>query len=144
MIKISKMADYAVVVLGSMAQEPENLMSAASLSSLLGLPEPTVAKTLKMLSAVDLVVSVRGAGGGYKLHRAAEDISILEVITGIDGPVAVVSCVDADIDDCRLQGTCCVRGRWDGVNAVIKSALADMTLAEMLAPNKVASGYGCQ
>lgn len=137
MIKVSKMADYAVVILGEMSRNSGGLMSAAALSAILNLPEPTVAKILKMLSAADLVTSVRGAGGGYRLTKGSDEISILDIVVGIDGPVAVVACAEVDAGDCRLQDTCCVRGCWDSVNDVIRNALSEKTLAQMFVREEV-------
>lgn len=131
MIKISKMADYATVILAEMAERPDCVMSAAALSEACSLPEPTVSKILKLLTGANLIRSVRGAGGGYKVDQTAENIKVLDIITCVDGPISLVDCVAGDQVDCRLTKTCGLLGRWDGVNQAIIDVLEKITLADM-------------
>jgi FeS assembly SUF system regulator len=132
MLRISKLADYAVVVLAAMvgAQGDERL-TAAGLSALTRLPEPTVAKVLKLLAKGGLVSSTRGASGGYVLERAAAKISVAEIIAAVDGPVSLTACVSGAEGCCDYAGSCLVRGRWDGVNVAIRTALENVTLQDM-------------
>jgi Rrf2 family protein len=95
-------------------------------------PEPTVAKVLKALAGQGLVMSTRGAHGGYRLGRPLQDIPIAEVIVAIDGPIALTSCVDGALG-CESQSLCPVAGRWDPVNDAIREALTGITLADMAA-----------
>jgi len=132
MIKLSKMTDYAVVLLVCMARQERVLLSASALSQQTNLPEPTVAKLLKIASKAGLVSSHRGAQGGYRLDRAIEDIRITEVIEAVDGPIALTTCLESTGEECAIQGCCQMNGRWAPVNAAIKSALQDVTLANMI------------
>jgi DNA-binding IscR family transcriptional regulator len=66
------------------------------------------------------------------LDRGAKDITVLDIITGIDGPVALVNCADPSQAACRLRETCCMLGRWDGVNAAVRDVLAEVTLTDMM------------
>ncbi len=133
MIKLGKLTDYAIAVMGQLVREGiESAHSAHSLSDKTGIPEPTVAKVLKLLSKGNLVVSERGAAGGYKLVKQAEQISIGEIITAIDGPISIVACVDGQHESCAMWGTCPTKGNWDRVNDAIKSALEGVKLTEML------------
>lgn len=132
MLKISKLADYAVVTLVEMARQPVGLRAtAASLSASTKLPEPTVAKVLKLLAKAGVVTSTRGSLGGYGLSRDLAGISVADIIEAVDGPVSLTSCVDGRKGDCFYQGSCSVRGRWDGVNTAIHSALQSVTLSDM-------------
>ena len=76
MIKLSRLTDYAVVVLAEMARAKGELLAASTLSAKTGIPEPTVSKVLKTLSRNGLIASVRGVAGGYRLERAAGDIPV--------------------------------------------------------------------
>jgi Rrf2 family protein len=96
-----------------------------------GVPEPTVAKVLKTLAATGLVTSQRGARGGYRLARPLHEIAVAEVIEAVDGPIALVACVDGSVGGCESQGICPVRGRWDPVNDAIERALTAISLADM-------------
>lgn len=132
MIRISKLADYAVVILSVMAEEPKKLMSATSVSEITKLPEPTVSKVLKLLSKSGLLESKRGTAGGYLLAKVAGAITIREIIRAIDGPVLITSCSDGEVPDCSLSECCTLRGKWDGVNEAVRSALDSVTLEDMM------------
>lgn len=136
MIKISKMADYAVVVLAYLAANQESLHSASMISLYVFLPEPTVSKVLKLLNKSDLVSSVRGASGGYKITQSAEHISLADIIIAIEGPIALTSCVEASNDSCALSKNCGVNGRWNGVSLAIETALDNVSLRSMMTPPK--------
>jgi FeS assembly SUF system regulator len=130
MLRLSKLTDYAVVVLvrlsGGAAVQTSPGIAAAT-----GIPEPTVAKVLKALAAGGLVSSQRGAHGGYRLSKPLDTIPIAEVIAAIDGPIALTACVDGSLTSCEVIGLCPVRGRWDPVNTAIREALTAITLADM-------------
>jgi len=132
MIKLSRLADYAVVVLSVFPQEKGALVSASDLSERSRLPEPTVAKVLKLLASADILTSVRGAGGGYKLARPLAEIDIAGVIEAVDGPVALTACVDGHDEKCMYDATCPMKGRWNGVNTAVLAALQNVSLAEMI------------
>ena len=134
MIKISKLADYAVVVLGAMDSAGIKLLSASQIAAQTNLPEPTVAKVLKALAGGEVVLSVRGVQGGYRLARAPQDIDIASVIMAVDGPVSLTACVEGSTDSCSYAVTCPVNGRWNAVNDAVRFALQSITLADMIAP----------
>lgn len=129
MLKISKLADYAVVVLAAMAEGGR--LTAAGLSASTRLPEPTVAKVLKLLAKAGIVSSTRGASGGYALERPVSQVSVAEIIGAVDGPVSLTACVTGTEGACGYAGSCSVRGRWDGVNIAIRTALENVSLQDM-------------
>jgi FeS assembly SUF system regulator len=135
MIRLSKLTDYAVVVLSRMAQDAGAVHTAPALSRSTGVPEPTVQKCLKLLARASLVASRRGAAGGYALSRPAEAISVAEIIIALDGPIALTACVDGASGGCGVERVCAMRGGWDQVNRAIKGALEGVTLADMAAPS---------
>lgn len=132
MIKISRLADYAVVILAVMAEERNTLMTASNISEKTTLPEPTAAKILKLLVRGKVIHSVRGAGGGYKLSRSPSDIRVSDIIVSVDGPIALTACVEESGEGCGYECSCPVKGRWDDVNAALCAALEEVTLAAML------------
>jgi FeS assembly SUF system regulator len=131
MIKVSKMADYAVVVLAALARSDAQ-MTASGISAQTGLPEPTVAKVLKLLSREEFLESSRGVNGGYKLSKAPNVITVANIIAAVDGPIALTSCVDDNDNSCGYQSRCSVKGRWNGVNHAVRGALESVTLADMM------------
>jgi Rrf2 family protein len=98
-----------------------------------GVPEPTVAKVLKALAGAGLVNSQRGARGGYRLARPVREVSVADVITAIDGPIALTACVDGGNGSCDVESMCAVKGRWDLVNDAIHAALTGISLTDMRA-----------
>lgn len=131
MIKVSKMADYAVVVLTALARSDAQ-MTASGISGQTGLPEPTVAKVLKLLSRGQFLESTRGVNGGYKLSKAPGAITVANIIAAVDGPISLTSCVDDNDNSCGYQSRCAVKGRWNGVNHAVRGALDSVTLQDMM------------
>lgn len=132
MLKLSKMADYAGVVVVQMATQPERVHTASSLSLALELPKATVAKCLKTLAKHGVLSSSRGVNGGYALARAPKEISVAEVITAMDGPVQLTSCSNGHAGECQIEKTCPMRGGWDGINADIYAMLRQRSVADMV------------
>ncbi len=130
MLKISRLADYAVVVMSGLDQSGPH-RAASDLAASVGLPEPTVCKVLKILAREGLLESVRGMNGGYRLARAPVHITIADIVTAMDGPIAMTPCTDGSTDSCQLSGRCAVTGRWNPVNQAIRTALENVTLADM-------------
>ena len=130
MLRLSKLTDYAVVVLVRLSHHDE-VTTSPTLAQATGIPEPTVAKVLKALGGAGLVTSQRGARGGYRLARPLDTIDIARVITAIDGPISLTACVDGATGRCEAEAVCQIRGRWDPVNEAIRSALAGITLDQI-------------
>ena len=130
MLRLSKLTDYAVVVLVRLASTP-NVQTSPGIAAATGIPEPTVAKVLKILAASGLVTSQRGARGGYRPVKALSDIPVSAVIAAIDGPIALTACVDGSVTECESQALCPMKGRWDPVNDAIQQAMNAISLADM-------------
>lgn len=134
MLRISRMADYGVVLGTRLASLPlDELRSVRDLSEDTGVPQPTVSKILKQLSRSGLVDGVRGARGGYRLARPPEQVSVAEIIAAVEGPIGVTEC--GSDDECELSGRCDVRGNWQRINQAIQGALEEITLLEMAQPS---------
>lgn len=137
MIKLGKLTDYAIVILGEISRgREEGPLSAHVLSDKTGLPEPTVSKILKLLTKKGLIASQRGSLGGYSLTRTAKMISMADIITAMEGPIALVACVEGSPENCRVDTVCCMKGRWDKVNRAVKQALESVSLDEMTSGNR--------
>lgn len=132
MLRLSKMADYAGVIVVHMASGQTRVHTATSLSEELHLPKATVAKCLKVLAKNGVLASHRGVNGGYSLAREAKDISVAEVIFALEGPVQIASCAQGQSEDCQIVHTCPMRGGWDGINAKILNMLQDTSVADMV------------
>lgn len=132
MLKLSRLTDYAVAALVRLGMA-DGVETSPGIAAGTGVPEPTVAKVLKALAGHGLVISTRGARGGYRLGKPLAEISISEVIVAIDGPIALTSCVEGATVTCESLSLCPIAGRWDPVNEAIRSALSRISLADMAA-----------
>jgi len=135
MIKLSRMADYGVVVMTQLAREPSAFRTATEVAAATALPAPTVSKLLKQLANSDLLESHRGTKGGYALTRPASEITMAEIIGAVDGPIALTDCVGSDGTVCEIEALCPTRTNWKRINDVLVQALSGVTLAEMAAPS---------
>lgn len=134
MIKLTNLADYAVVLMCHLAQESEALNSAVDLAEMSHVPVPTVSKILGALSRAGVLRSQRGLKGGFFLARAAEDISVADIIEAVDGPIALTNCIEDGPGDCNLETLCRMKPHWQTINLAVKDALSNVTLAEIAAP----------
>ncbi|MGX5732240.1 SUF system Fe-S cluster assembly regulator [Pseudoxanthomonas beigongshangi] len=133
MLRVTKLTDYATVVLTVLAARPGEILSATDLADHSGLESPTVSKVLKPLAQAGLVEGLRGVHGGYRLSRAAADISLIEIVEAMEGPLAMTECSQAD-GHCGIAHQCGARANWRLINDVVADALRGVTLAQMLHP----------
>ena len=139
MLRVTKLTDYATVVLTVLAARPQVVLSAPDLAELAGLEAPTVAKVLKPLAQAGLVDGFRGANGGYRLARAAADISLVEIVEAMEGPLGMTEC-SLHAGQCGIEHSCGVRANWRRINDVVADVLRKVTLAQMLAPPVAPAG----
>ena len=133
MLRVTKLTDYATVVLATLAAEPARVHSTAELAERARLEPPTVAKVLKPLAHAGLVESFRGANGGYRLARPAREIPLIAIVEAIEGPLGMTEC-SGEHSSCELEPHCGVQSHWRRINDVIAEALGGITLADMLPP----------
>jgi FeS assembly SUF system regulator len=138
MLRISKLTDYATVILARLAAEPERRFTAAQIAAETHLAAPTVSKLLKQLHRQELVVSTRGSAGGYLLARPATQISAAQILDALDGPVALTECAGA-ASHCGIERTCRVGHSWQRVNTAIRRSLQEITLLELAGLSGTAS-----
>ena len=130
MLRVTRLTDYATVVLTVLATRPGVVLSAVELADAAGLEVPTVAKVLKPLAQAGLVEGFRGAGGGYRLVRDAADISLVEIVEAMEGPLCMTEC-SLHAGNCGIEQSCGVRANWRRINDVVADALRGVTLAQM-------------
>jgi len=124
-----------VVILSVLARgraDSAESFSATFVSHATNLPEPTVAKILKLLTQGQILESVRGAGGGYKLLKAPSDITVADIVLAVEGPVSVTSCAESSGACCDYHLHCALKGKWDVVNQAIRQTLARISLHDMV------------
>lgn len=135
MLRITKLTDYAIVVLADMMKPaPGDAHAARDVAKRTRIPQPTVSKVLKQLTRAGLVGSERGKNGGYRLARHPSEISVADIIDAVEGPIAVTECSTDATGACELEGCCALEANWVRINEVIRHALRDITLADMSRP----------
>ena len=130
MLRVSRLTDYGTMILGCLAQSEGRSLSARKIAAATGLRLPTAQKLLKQLAGRRLVRSERGALGGYRLARAARDISAVEILEALEGPMALTECCHAE-GQCELESFCTVGGAWQQISHAIRGALTEVTLADL-------------
>lgn len=133
MLRVTKLTDYAALVLTVMAAAPGQTLNAGELAERARLETPTVAKVLKPLAQAGLVVGFRGASGGYRLAQPAERITLKAIVEAMEGPLGMTEC-SAHAGHCGLESHCTARANWRRINDVVAEALDQVTLAQMLSP----------
>lgn len=133
MLRVTKLTDYATVVLTVLAATPDAVLSATELAERAGLETPTVSKLLKPLAQAGLVEGFRGTHGGYRLARPAGEISLIEIVETMEGPLGMTEC-SVHAGSCGIEDQCGVRANWRHINDVVVEALRSVTLAQMLTP----------
>jgi FeS assembly SUF system regulator len=130
MMRVNKLTDYATVLLAYMAGDPDTTYSASELSKSVVIALPTVSKILKMMVRGGLIRSIRGAMGGYQLARSPSEITVAQIVTAIEGEVAMTECSSSH-GHCYREPRCAVRHNWMRINQAVFQALASVTLEEM-------------
>lgn len=130
MLRISKLTDYGTVILARLAGQPERLWTATEVAEATHIGLPTVSKLLKKLQRSGLVTSARGSHGGYQLAQPPGEITAARILDALEGPFAITECSGSH-STCGLESNCAVGHTWQKVNAAIRRALTDISLAEL-------------
>jgi FeS assembly SUF system regulator len=129
-LRISKLTDYATVILACLATRDERLYTATELAELTHLSPTTVSKLLKKLNRGGLVSSGRGSHGGYQLAKPASEITAAAILDALEGPFALTECSSTH-SNCSIASSCHVGHSWQFVNAAIHRALSDVSLSQL-------------
>lgn len=131
-MRLSSMADYAVVIMAAAARHCGGArISAIRLSEETGVPAPTVQKLVSRLTTAGLLRSARGMGGGLKLARPAAAITLADIVEAVEGPIALTACIEHGRHDCTLESACLIRPHWPLVNEALRGALAGVPLTRL-------------
>src|SRR5574337_43958 len=130
MLRISKLADYATVLMTFLARHPEGINNASSVAQETGITVPTVKKLLKLLAQAGLLISHRGTKGGYFLARTPDQISVLEIIQSIDSQTGIIEC-GADHSNCLIESICDIKSNWRVISNAIQAALGSVMLSHL-------------
>ncbi len=135
MIRLAKLTDYGVVLMTLIARgHAAPVHTARDLAAQSRLPLPTVSKLLKQLLQSGLLVSHRGIKGGYSLAKEPAEITVAEIITSIEGPIALTECSTDIAGLCDLERSCPISRNQRLISQVVRGALEKVTLSDLIQP----------
>ncbi len=134
MLRLTKKADYSLIALKHFAlrqRQTGQAVSAKEVAESCGIPVPVLSKLLQKLGRAGFLVSEYGTNGGYRIARAPRQISILEVIRAIDGPIVLANCFTQE-EACDRAGRCTVRRPLRRIHEAILRLLDEVSIEDML------------
>jgi FeS assembly SUF system regulator len=140
MVKLGKLTDYGLVLMTCIARTETSMpqRTARDLASESRLPLSTVSKLLKELLQSGLLVSHRGTKGGYMLAKEPHHISLVEIISAIEGPMALTEC-STEISLCNLELSCPIKSNQRIINHAVLGVLEKITLSDLIQPLQLTS-----
>ena len=136
MLAFNKKTDYGIIALTCLATEPQRVISARRIAGLYGMRLPILMNVLKKLGRGGLVRSVRGSRGGYRLARAAKQISLAQMVRALEGSPRLVACAKVSASSefsCDLAERCPVQFPVRKVHQRLMAFLEDISLADLAA-----------
>jgi len=144
MVRISKLTDYAVVIMAYIAgvsiSNPEYILQAREIAQDTHLALPTVSKLLKTLTKHKFLNSLRGVKGGYQLTIAPEQVSIVDLIQALEGPLAITEC-NLGHQHCLSETQCAIRTPWLHINQIITNTLSAVKLSDLVNIQGIEDGF---
>jgi len=131
-MQLSRAGEYAVrAMLHLAAMENKGVSQIPAISKIWDVPESFLRKILNSLVKAQLVVSMRGAGGGFRLARAASDITLLDIFEAIEGKVYLNQCLVGP-GSCQNRAWCPVHDVWREAQRSFTGVLSRKSLADMV------------
>lgn len=131
-MQITKAGEYGVLGLLHLARQgPDRMVLIDEVSRQESIPKSFLAKIFQSLVKVGLVKSYRGAGGGFTLTRRPEEITVLEVIEAIEGPIALQRCLQ-EVPDCEHMEGCALCGLFERAQDRVKEVFSSTSLADLI------------
>ncbi len=132
MLRLTKKADYGLMALKYLAEQPRSTaVSAKDIAEAYRIPPPLLAKILQRLAKVGLVRSTAGMNGGYVLARESSAITVFEVILAVDGPLFLTAC-SSGARPCDLNDSCTIKEPMARVNESITGLLKGIRIGDLV------------
>ena len=129
---ISSKGKYALRVMIDIATNKDNIQSIKNIAEREDISEKYLEQIMSLLYKSNLVISFRGATGGYKLARDCDKISVGEILKATEGDMSIVECMN---NDCERQGFCKTKNYWIKLNNLINNYLNTITLKDIIEDN---------
>jgi FeS assembly SUF system regulator len=131
MLKITRLADYAVLIICSFDTCKDKIVSSQEIINKTGLQKATVNKVLSILVRKKILEAHRGVNGGYKPFKKLEDISVKDLIEAVEGPVSLTDCIDNNARNCNLFDVCITKHTWSVVNSAVRDTLESIKVKDI-------------
>ena len=133
-MRISTRGRYGLRALVDIAlNNPTEITTLRSIAENQKISESYLEQVFTSLRKAGLVIAIRGAQGGYRLGRPADQITVAEILKSLEGPLAPVHCVGPDAaPQCDRENTCITRPFWEELNKVINDFLDNTTLQDLV------------
>jgi Rrf2 family protein len=132
MLKLSKKAEYAILAMQFLAENSGDKLNAKEIALQLGLSFEFLSKTMQALNKSGLVESQQGVKGGYILSKAADKISLMEIINATDEKIGIVNCINSHAVDCNRDDNCVIKDPMHKIQKLIDN-IFDLTSLKDLA-----------
>ena len=130
-MRLSTRGKYGLYAMHFLAQHQDDGPQSLNRIASTGIPRQYLEQLLGSLRRSGLILSVRGANGGYQIARPPAEISMLDVIDAMEGPLVLNECISDD-RHCAKSDQCRVRSVWEKLTESINGELAKVTLKDML------------
>lgn len=132
MMELTRKGEYAIRGIVYLASQPANQVCLLSdIASSVDVPQTFLAKIFQQFSKIGLVKSYRGTGGGFVLGRAADKITLLEVVEAVEGPIIPNRCV-IGVGECIRDATCNIHPIWVKIQLQVRGSLQEVTLKDLV------------
>lgn len=132
-MKLSTMGRYGLRTLMDIAEHQHaGPVTLQSISKRQELSQKYLWHVITPMKNAGLIKVTRGAGGGYKLALEPEQITLLDILTAVEGKICIVPCVHS-ASSCKRSRTCTAKTAWETVNDAICDSLKTLTLDSLLA-----------
>ena len=130
-MQLTRKTDYGLRAISELARRPEEATPIANIALRHGIPDSFLEKIMQELRQAGLVEATHGRSGGYRLARPPQQISLKEVVHALEGPIALVMCLDPNLK-CKIELGCPTSNVWSLINARFEESLSTLTLEDIL------------
>ena len=129
MLKITKKVEYALIAMRHLKERPGDLVPVSEISNLYGIPRELLAKTMQQLASNNILKSVKGPHGGYKVTSQSSETTLNNFFEILEGPTAIMDCYFDD--GCNHSTNCNIKTPINKINDSIRNLFDNLTLADI-------------
>jgi Rrf2 family protein len=135
MLKLSKKAEYAILAVQYLAENPGDKLNAKEIAQNLELSFEFLSKTMQSLMKSGLVNSIQGVKGGYVLSKPANSITLMEIMNATDEKIGIVNCMNIEDDDCNRNDKCAIKNPMHKIQKLIDGIFVNTTIYDLINGN---------